>query len=182
MNEVNGGTILIPGSHRMQNPDGTYGKVPHTINLEAPAGTVLITDGRLLHAGACNRSDKLRIIITNSLVPPWVKQQENFLLSTSPETLAKCSPRLLMRLGFQALTTRNIVEGYGYRGNGKAGDPNGSLIHVRRAMDKGTSYHRVGELRPEDVHKVDLSKLGLVAFQANETYRSDGYKDKMAKI
>jgi hypothetical protein len=161
-----------------------YGKLPRTINMEAKGGTILITDGRLIHGGAVNKSDKLRIIITNSLVKPWLKQQENFLLSTSPETLSKIAdnPKLLMRLGFQATTTRNIVEGYGIRGTGRVGDPKGALILVRQMMDKG-AYMRVGKLTPEDAKKVDKKKLGLVELQENEVYRSrESFQDRMAKL
>lgn len=183
VNEVNGGTLIIPGSHKVnRGPGDAYGKLPPTINMEAKAGTILMTDGRLLHGGAVNRSDKLRIIMTNSTVKPWVRQQENFLLSTSPEVLNKASDKLLMRLGFQATTTRGIVEGYGYRGHGGAGDPNGSIVHIRRAMDSG-NYQRVGHLTLEDAKKGDVSQFTLASIQKqHETYRRGKYLERMAKI
>jgi ectoine hydroxylase-related dioxygenase (phytanoyl-CoA dioxygenase family) len=69
VDEVNGGTLVIPGSHRRYiEGNGTFGKLPPPINLEAPAGTVMLMDGRVLHGGAVNRSDDLRYIITNSVV------------------------------------------------------------------------------------------------------------------
>ncbi|MDO8544720.1 MAG: phytanoyl-CoA dioxygenase family protein [Opitutaceae bacterium] len=117
VDEVNGGTLIVPGSHRKYRNGETFGAIPPPINLEARAGVIMLMDGRVLHGGAVNRSDKLRYIITNSVVKPWVKQQESFLVTVSPEVLAKASPKFLWRAGFQSTAVRNMVEGYGYRGN-----------------------------------------------------------------
>ncbi|MEQ8860968.1 MAG: phytanoyl-CoA dioxygenase family protein [Pseudomonadales bacterium] len=175
VDEHNGGTLLIPGSHRAQTPDGRFGELPPAINLEAPGGTILMMDGRVLHGGAVNRSRKLRYIITNSTVKPWIKQQESFLLTISPEVLAAASPRLLMRLGLQATAVRNMVEGYGYSGNGRTGDPNGSLVHVRRAMDEGR-YRHLGPLTPADVPGIAADRFTLGQIQQRfETHRNESY-------
>ena len=148
VNEVNGGTLLVPGSHRLYcEGQGTFGKVPPPINLEAPAGTVLLLDGRVLHGGAVNRSEQLRYIITNSVVRPFIRQQEAFQLTIRPEVLKAASDKFLWRCGFQATGARSMVEGYGYYGTGGLGDPNGAIVHARLAMDAG-QYQWVGELRP----------------------------------
>ena len=82
VNEKNGGTLIIPGSHRLYcEGSGTFGEVPRPINLEAPAGTIMLMDGRVLHGGAVNHSDDLRYIITNSVVRPFIRQQESFHLT-----------------------------------------------------------------------------------------------------
>ena len=146
VNEENGGTLLIPGSHRPNGEGGEiYGALPRAINLEAKAGSILMMDGRVLHGGAVNRTDVSRYIITNSVVKPWVRQQENFLFTVSPEVLATASANFLMRVGFQATATRNMVEGFGYFGSGRTGDENGSLLHVRREID-GSGYRHLGVL------------------------------------
>ncbi len=177
VDEHNGGTLLIPGSHRAQNADGSFGEVRPAINLEAPGGTILMMDGRVLHGGAVNRSKKLRYIITNSTVKPWIKQQESFLLTISPEVLAAASPRLLMRVGLQATAVRNMVEGYGYSGNDRSGDPNGSLGYVRAAIDEG-SYHHVGELTPAGVAGMDPERFTLARIQRrHETHRNEFYQE-----
>lgn len=150
VNERNGGTLIIPGSHKLYcEGSGTFGKVPRPINLEAPAGTVMLMDGRVLHGGAVNHSDDLRYIITNSVVRPFIRQQESFLLTIRPEVLQRASDKFLWRCGFQATGTRSMVEGYGYFGSGGLGDANGALVHARHAMDAGT-YQHIGELRPGD--------------------------------
>ena len=150
VNENNGGTLIIPGSHKLYcEGGGTFAEVPRPINLEAPAGTIMLMDGRVLHGGAVNHSDELRYIITNSLVRPFIRQQESFHLTIRPDILQRASDKFLWRCGFQATGTRSTVEGYGYFGSGGLGDTNGALVHARHAMDAGT-YQRIGELRPGD--------------------------------
>ncbi len=148
VDEVNGGTLLVPGSHRHYiEGKGTFGELPPPINLEAPAGTIMLMDGRVLHGGAVNRSEDLRYIITNSVVQPFIRQQESFHLTIRPDVLASASDKFLWRCGFQATGTRSMVEGYGYYGTGKSGDSNGALVNARLAMDAG-EYTRVGMLSP----------------------------------
>ena len=115
--------------------------MPH-INLKAPAGTIMLMDGRVLHGGAVNHSDELRYIITNSVVRPFIRQQESFLLTIRPEVLQRASDKFLWRCGFQATATRSMVEGYGYFGNGGPGDANGALVHARTMMRN----RHIGEL------------------------------------
>ncbi len=178
VNEVNGGTLIIPGSHKLYvEGKGTFGEVPPAINLEAPAGTILLKDGRVLHGGAVNRSDELRYIITNSVVRPFIRQQESFHLTVRPDILKRASEKFLWRCGFQATATRSMVEGYGYFGNGKEGDSNGSIAQARIAMDEGR-YQRVGELSMADLEgKLDDLTLAQIQNEhesAREYARSTG--------
>jgi hypothetical protein len=152
------------------------------VNLEAPAGTIMLMDGRTLHAGAVNRSDRLRYILTNSVVRPWVRQQEAFLLSVRPEVLAKASDKLLYRLGYSAHSSNSMVEGYGYFGSGRAGDPNGAIVHARRAMDRG-EYAWMGELSRGRSTAADVIGLGLTRIQSeNEPARAESYAAAVSKI
>ena len=182
VNEVNGGTLLIPGSHKLYcEGQGCFGPVPPAINLEAPAGTVLLLDGRVLHGGAVNRSGQLRYIITNSVVRPFIRQQESFHLTIRPEILRQASDKFLWRCGFQATGTRSMVEGYGYFGSGTPGDPNGALVHARLAMDAGR-YTRVGPCEPNQMSRQEAEALALARIQnAHETARA-GAKRRMDTI
>jgi ectoine hydroxylase-related dioxygenase (phytanoyl-CoA dioxygenase family) len=161
VDEVNGGTLIVPGSHQLYvDGSGFFGEIPPPINLEAPAGTVMLMDGRVLHGGAVNKSDDLRYILTNSVVPPFIRQQESFHLTIRPEILANADEKFLWRCGFQATGTRSMVEGYGYYGTGEQGDPNGALVNARLAMDAG-KYNRVGELSPEQDTAVDSTLMTI---------------------
>ena len=177
VDEVNGGTLVIPGSHlRYIEGNGTFGKLPPPINLEAPAGTVMLMDGRVLHGGAVNRSDDLRYIITNSVVRPFIRQQESFHLTIRPEILANASEKFLWRCGFQANAQRSMVEGFGYYGTGRPGDESSAIVNARIAMDAG-EYQRVGELSP-GVPPNETPTLKAIQ-QQHETQRA--FADKLTR-
>lgn len=148
VNEVNGGTLVIPGSHKTLIKAGTGGKIgelPPAINLEARAGTIMLFDGRLLHGAGANRSKERRFVATMSNIKSWMRSQENWVLSISPDVLQAASPKLLHRMGFQSLVYGGTVEGFGLGARGRIGDPWGSLKQFRQAIDNG-EYLRVGEL------------------------------------
>lgn len=183
VDQVNGGTLLIPGSHRVNGEGGQqFGALPRPINLEAPAGTIVLMDGRLLHGGAVNRSTRLRYVITNSVVRPWIRQQECYHLTIRPEVLSKAGDKFLMRCGFQATAGRSMVEGYGYTGSGRTGDQNGALQHVRRAMDAG-AYQWIGELDPSQLDGIDATRFTLARIQQmHETRRGERFEHLLARV
>lgn len=159
VNEENGGTLVIPGSHKIMidaGSNGEIGELPPAINLEAKAGTIMMFDGRLLHGTAVNKTDEVRFVATMSNVKPWMRTQENWVLSVDPEVLNRASPKLLHRMGLQALTYGSTVEGFGMGASGKVGDEWGNIKQFREAYDKG-EYVRVGELSSRS-SKEDLEK------------------------
>lgn len=177
VDEHNGGTLIVPRSHRYRGGD-----LPRPVNLEAAAGTALVFDGRVLHGGAVNHTDDFRYVITNSCVKPWIRQQENFQLTVSPEVLRRASPKFLWRLGLQATVTGGLVEGYGYRGTGREGDPFGSLGAVRNLWDEG-GYRHVGVLTMDDVQRVRADEFGLARLQReHESFRDADHLRSMAAM
>ncbi|MBW2271389.1 MAG: phytanoyl-CoA dioxygenase family protein [Deltaproteobacteria bacterium] len=148
VDESNGGTLVIPGSHKAMaaaGNGGTIGKLPPAINLEARGGTIMLFDGRLLHGTGANRSSDQRFVATMSNVKPWTRQQENWALSVAPEVLESASPKLLHRMGLQAIVYGGTVEGFGLGARGGVGDRGGAIKQFRSALDAG-EYRRVGEL------------------------------------
>lgn len=152
INEKNGGTLVIPGSHlalseaaRERRP---VGKLPPAINVDAEAGTMVITDGRLLHGTGINHTDEPRIVMLNGMQKSWMRQQENWMLSVRPEVLERASPKLLHRMGYQATTGGQTNEGHGFGAKGMPGEAAGATVAFRLAADRG-EYHRVGELGPD---------------------------------
>jgi ectoine hydroxylase-related dioxygenase (phytanoyl-CoA dioxygenase family) len=151
IDETNGGTLVIPGSHlilsaamRNQNP---VGKLPPAINIDAKAGTMIITDGRLLHGTGINNTASPRIVMLNGMQHPLIRQQENWMLSARHEVLNRASPKLLQRMGYQATNAAQTNEGHGFGARGLAGEPAGSTVEFRLAADRG-EYLRVSELGP----------------------------------
>ena len=146
VNEVNGGTLVIPTSHRLVSsvkPGEEVGPLPPAVNVEAKGGTVMLMDGRLLHGTGVNHTDEWRYIMTNSNVKPWLRQQENWQLSVDPEVLRNASEKLLQRMGFYSSGLIEIATYSGPR----------TTRALRLAMEDG-EYHRIRALRspvPEDV-------------------------------
>ena len=152
IDETNGGTLVIPGSHRML-PDAVrrgepVGKLPPCINIDAPAGCMVITHGHLLHGTGHNISSAPRIVMLNGMQKPYMRQQENWMLSVRPEVLKSASPKLLHRMGYQATTGGATNEGHGFGAQGKEGELAGAVVDFRIAADEGR-YLRVGELSPD---------------------------------
>jgi ectoine hydroxylase-related dioxygenase (phytanoyl-CoA dioxygenase family) len=151
VDETNGGTLVIPGSHlvlteavRNKTP---VGKLPPAINIDAKAGTMVITDGRLLHGTGINHTKSPRIVMLNGMVRPVLRQQENWMLSVRPEVLRRASPKLLHRMGYQATNGAQPHAGHGFGATGQVEELPGALGDFRLAADEG-EYIRVGELRP----------------------------------
>jgi ectoine hydroxylase-related dioxygenase (phytanoyl-CoA dioxygenase family) len=149
VDETNGGTLVIPGSHivlseavRMNKP---VGRLPPAINIDAKAGTMVITDGRLLHGTGINHTKTARIVMLNGMQKSFLRQQENWMLSVSPEVLKRASPKLLHRMGFQATTGTQTNEGHGFGAKGLVDEAAGLTVDFRLAADRN-EYLRVGEL------------------------------------
>ncbi len=108
----NGGTEVIPGSHRWSDdevatsmisaPDGPQNPAfeAKLQPLEMPAGSCAIFSGTLLHRGGGNRSDRPRRAFSHQYCEPWARTQENWFLSIPRDRVAAMSPRLQSLLGY----------------------------------------------------------------------------------
>merc|ERR1740129_2514917 len=128
------------------------GKLPPAINVNARAGTMVLTDGRLLHGTGINHTDEPRIVMLNGMQKSWMRQQENWMLSVRPEVLMRASPKLLHRMGYQASTGQQTNEGHGMGATGRVGEAVGSTVEFRLAADRG-EYIGVGELGPNSTEE-----------------------------
>lgn len=113
---ANGGTELIPASHRWSDAQiaGTYdghdadAAMPSAIERElvtmvVPAGACLFFHGTLMHRGGANRSGAPRLAFSNQYCEPWARTQENFYLGLPPELVRDMSPRLQTLLGYEIM-------------------------------------------------------------------------------
>lgn len=187
IDETNGGTLVIPGSHR-ELSDAVrerrpVGKLPPAINLKAKAGEMVLTDGRLLHGTGINFTDTPRIVMLSNMQKPWLRQQENWMLSVAPDVLETASPKLLQRMGYQAMLLAQTNEGHGFGARGEAGEAAGALIGFRRAADRG-AYLRVGVLS-RDSSKSKLQApytVRQVVEEAKAAARSGHKRDIVSKV
>ena len=76
--EENGGTLVLPGSHRCStNPTAEDGpdpfeRFPAETNASGDPGSVLVMDSRLWHATAPNRSSQPRVALAVRYAPWWL--------------------------------------------------------------------------------------------------------------
>jgi ectoine hydroxylase-related dioxygenase (phytanoyl-CoA dioxygenase family) len=109
--KANGATQLVPGSHVwpeerirgtgfFRSPDDKpqgYGSEWLPVTAEAPKGSIVLWDARLLHAGGANVTDEPRPSIISPYVAGWVRQLDNFAYAIPPEK-ARTYPRQLQQL------------------------------------------------------------------------------------
>jgi ectoine hydroxylase-related dioxygenase (phytanoyl-CoA dioxygenase family) len=90
----NGGTEVIPGSHRWSEAEigGDY--------RSGERETDLVFAGNLLHRGGANRTDQPRRGFSMQYCQPWARTQENYFLTVSREQARAMSPRLQALLGY----------------------------------------------------------------------------------
>jgi len=112
----NGGTEVIPGSHRWSDAqvagayDGRDADAPMPPALErslvtmvVPAGACLFFHGTLMHRGGANRSAAPRLAFSNQYCEPWARTQENFYLGIPAALVRRMSPRLQTLLGYEIM-------------------------------------------------------------------------------
>ena len=109
----NGGTLLVPGSHRWEGD--RYPQENEIIAAEMPAGAALIYLGNTFHGGGANVTpDNLRRGLHVSYALGWLRTEENQCLATPPEVAATLPRRAQELLGFGLHD--DIAAGGGYLG------------------------------------------------------------------
>ncbi|SME91139.1 Ectoine hydroxylase-related dioxygenase, phytanoyl-CoA dioxygenase (PhyH) family [Tistlia consotensis] len=94
--EDNGATRIVPASHLAAEPP-VYGGAYETRAATMPAGSIMLFDSQLWHAGGANRTDERRFAISCYYCAGWLRQQENLQLGLPRETV-QTFPRRLQEL------------------------------------------------------------------------------------
>ncbi len=94
----NGATVIIPGSHMWG--DDRQGKREEAVPAIMPAGSVIFFLGTTWHGGGENRSNAARFAITHQYCEAYMRQQENYLLELSAQTVRELSPELQSLVGY----------------------------------------------------------------------------------
>ncbi len=98
----NGATIVVPGSHLSgRQPDHDLDDNANWVPACGKAGSVIVFEGRVWHSTGVNQSNNPRIGLTTNFCAPQFRQQENFLLGTSPEILENATDELLDLIGYK---------------------------------------------------------------------------------
>lgn len=95
----NGGTCLVPGSHRWLEP-----RLPseaEIVQAAMPKGSGLVFLGSTLHGGGANRTDRPRMGLVNTYALGWLRQEENLYLKIPRDIAQTYSKRVQELMGYQ---------------------------------------------------------------------------------
>ena len=112
--EENGGTRVIPGSHRYLRswhlPD-----VSHWESTVMPKGSAVLYLGSTWHGGGANNSNAPRLGMVNTYCLGWLRPEANMYLNTPPEIAARYGPKIRALLGYMPHGATDDLCG-GFRG------------------------------------------------------------------
>jgi ectoine hydroxylase-related dioxygenase (phytanoyl-CoA dioxygenase family) len=130
---ANGGTRLLPGSHRTDVGLENIFSNEEMIAAEGPAGSAFFFDQRLWHGTGANITTGYRPIIITQFIRYWIRSVDNGTLSISDEVYATLPDRIKTMLGFRVTSIRGTTEG-------QPADKEGVLVT--------RNFAKVGELYP----------------------------------
>lgn len=106
----NGGTRLVPGSHRWDA--GRVARDDEVVAAEMPAGSVLFWAGGLLHGAGANRSNGVRCGLFVSFSVGWVRQEENHYLEIPVAEVHEFEPEMRELIGYKMHAGLGFSETY----------------------------------------------------------------------
>lgn len=100
--DENGATRVVPGSHHLNRAPTPEDQAVGTVPLEAPAGSMVVMEGRVWHKTGHNRTaDQTRAGIFGWYTLPIYLPQENWWLSLDPSVRQFGSDDLLVLFGYR---------------------------------------------------------------------------------
>jgi ectoine hydroxylase-related dioxygenase (phytanoyl-CoA dioxygenase family) len=97
--DINGGTVVIPGSHQWDSARRPTESDTRVIT-QMPAGSCVFYLGTLWHGGGANHTTAPRLAVTAQYCEPWLRPQEAYTLSTSRHTARTVSEDIRRMLGY----------------------------------------------------------------------------------
>ncbi|NUP26346.1 MAG: phytanoyl-CoA dioxygenase family protein [Nocardia sp.] len=97
--DTNGGTVVLPGSHRWDSSRAPADSDTR-VALVMPPGSCAFYLGTLWHGGGANGSAGSRLGVTVQYCEPWLRPQEAYTLATSRETARTVSENIRRMLGY----------------------------------------------------------------------------------
>ncbi len=108
--EENGATVVAPGSHRWG--EDRMAARSEAVPAVMPAGSVIFFLGTTWHGGGENGSSDPRFAVTHQYCEAYMRQQENYLLELSKDTVRMLSPELQALVGYSVYPPfMGMVEG-----------------------------------------------------------------------
>ena len=95
---ANGATHIAPGTSGMADAEAEQ---IEEIQATMRRGSVLFYDGKVLHGGGANTSDRPRQGVNITYAVGWVRQEENQYLACPPDVARSLDDDLLKMIGYQ---------------------------------------------------------------------------------
>jgi len=108
----NGATWMMTGSHRMAEKPAEADFYAQAERALGPAGSVLVFNSNLWHAGGDNVTDAARRSVTPMYCRPFIKQQFDYPRALGYEAAPGLTPHVRQVVGFNARTPANLDEWY----------------------------------------------------------------------
>lgn len=108
----NGATYMLTGSHkRAEKPDDAafYAAAERSIG---PAGSILVFNSNVWHAGGNNTTDKARRSVTPMYCKPFIKQQYDYPRAVGYDRGDELAPHTRQILGYNARVPASLDEWY----------------------------------------------------------------------
>lgn len=106
-----GATRVVPGTHQLPSVPDEYLKA-NAINVECPAGAMVIFDSTLWHAAGANTSDKDRLAINHQFTKSYIKQQIDYVRALGDAAVLAQPPRTQQLLGWYTRVVTSLDEYY----------------------------------------------------------------------
>jgi ectoine hydroxylase-related dioxygenase (phytanoyl-CoA dioxygenase family) len=107
-----GSTRLIPGSHQVATRPTQSEIAERSVDVVCPAGSMVVFDSTLWHAGGFNRSGRDRLSVNHQFTRSYIKPQVDYPRSIGADAAAKLAPRTQQLLGFYTRSPASLDEYY----------------------------------------------------------------------
>ncbi len=113
IDEENGATRYIPGSHKARwTSDLPADADARTVPFTAPAGAIVVMDGRVWHTSGANVSAaRERALLFGYYSRSFIRPQQNWNAALSAATVATLSPQMQAWLGLEARANVKLAQG-----------------------------------------------------------------------
>lgn len=107
-----GGTLMLPGSHRVEEVPPPDRFERDAVQIGGKAGDIVLFDSLVVHAAAPNRSGAPRRALTLCLGRPFMKPQMDWPRYLPPEFQTRMSDKVRQIMGFNARVAASLDEYY----------------------------------------------------------------------
>jgi ectoine hydroxylase-related dioxygenase (phytanoyl-CoA dioxygenase family) len=110
--ELNGGTLVAPGTHQRSEPPAKEYLEQAAIAVECPSGSLIVFDSTLWQAAGPNRSQEDRLAINHQFTRSFFKQQIDYVRALGEERVLAQPARTQQLLGWYTRVVTNLDEYY----------------------------------------------------------------------